>query len=401
MGAMEWIVDVVLLLIALAAVIGGWRRGLLVTAASLVGVAAGAWLATFAVPPFVDWVATLGWGDSWQRVVAAAVGLLLCLALGVAVLSFLAALLRRLVGVIKLARGLDSVGGAVLGLLTWTVAVWLAAGFLQTTAFLPAQQLAASSQVVSTLNRLSPVPPSTVLGALGDALDTVGFPQVFADGVEVIQGTQAPDPNVPDAVNAASAGVVRVLSSAPQCSGGAEGSGWVVAEDRVITNAHVVAGSEQLVVQLGGVGQQKPATLVAFDPETDLAVLDVPGLGVAPLALGSELAAADAAFVAGYPENGPYDLGSARIRQVLQATGLDIYSQNEVSREIYSVRGTVRPGNSGGPLLDSSGQVVGVVFARSTTDAETGYALTLDQIAPMLAQVGATDPVSSGGCSTG
>lgn len=401
MGPMEWIVDVVLLLIAVAAVIGGWRRGLLVTAASLVGLAAGAWLATFAVPPVVEWAAAnAGLNGTVQRMIVAAVALLLCLAIGVTVLTLIASLIRRAVGVLRIARGLDSIGGAVLGFATWAVAVWLVAGFLQTTAFPPAQQLTASSQVVSTLNRISPVPPSTVLGALGDALDTVGFPQVFADGVEVIQGTQAPDPSVPDAVNAASPSIVRVLSSAAQCSGGAEGTGWVVAEDRVITNAHVVAGSDQLVVQIGGVGEQKPATLVAFDPETDLAVLDVPGLGVAPLTLGTELAASDAAYVAGYPENGPYDIGAARIRQVLQATGLDIYSQNEVSREIYALRGIVRPGNSGGPLLDSAGQVVGVVFARSTTDAETGYALTLDQIAPMLQQVGSTTPVSSGGCAT-
>ncbi|WP_378148126.1 MarP family serine protease [Cnuibacter sp. UC19_7] len=398
---MEWIVDVVLLLIAVAAVIGGWRRGLLVTAASLVGLAAGAWLATSAVPPVVEWAAAnAGLNGTVQRMIVAAVALLLCLAIGVTVLTLIASLIRRAVGVLRIARGLDSIGGAVLGFATWAVAVWLVAGFLQTTAFPPAQQLTASSQVVSTLNRISPVPPSTVLGALGDALDTVGFPQVFADGVEVIQGTQAPDPSVPDAVNAASPSIVRVLSSAAQCSGGAEGTGWVVAEDRVITNAHVVAGSDQLVVQIGGVGEHKPATLVAFDPETDLAVLDVPGLGVAPLTLGTELAASDAAYVAGYPENGPYDIGAARIRQVLQATGLDIYSQNEVSREIYALRGIVRPGNSGGPLLDSAGQVVGVVFARSTTDAETGYALTLDQIAPMLQQVGSTTPVASGGCAT-
>ncbi|WP_440709487.1 MarP family serine protease [Herbiconiux sp. YIM B11900] len=396
---MEIVVDIVLLVIALLAVLGGWRRGALVTAASLVGIVAGAWLATAVAPPIVSWLAELGWADPIQRAIAAGVVLLLCMSLAIALLGVVARLLRRVIGVVRIGRGIDSLGGAALGLVTWGVVVWLLAGFLQTTGLMPVTQLVASSRVVSTLNSISPIPSSTALAAIGDTLDDSGFPEVFAFGSETIQGAAEPDPNVPAAVNAAADGVVRILSSAPGCGSDAEGSGWVVAGDRIVTNAHVVAGSEQLYVQRSGVGELLEATLVVFDPERDLAVLDVPGLGLDPLPLGTELASGDPAVVAGFPENGAYTVVSSRVREVVDAVGRDIYEQDAVTREIYSLRSTVRPGNSGGPLFDADGQVVGVVFARSTIDAETGYAMTLDEIAPVLAAAGSTTPVASGACA--
>ncbi|MCS5734792.1 MarP family serine protease [Herbiconiux daphne] len=396
---MELIVDIVLLVIALLAVLGGWRRGALVTAASLVGIVGGALIATLVAPPVVEWLATFGWSNPVQRTVAAGAVLLLCMILAVGILTVIARLLRKVIGSISIGRGLDSIGGAVLGLVTWGVVVWLLAGFLQGTGLMPVTQVVSSSRVVATLNAISPIPASTALGTIDTALGDSGFPQVFAFGAETIQSAQPPDPNVPDAVNAAAAGVVRVLSSAPRCGSDAEGSGWVVAPERILTNAHVVAGSDDLFVQAGGTGELLEATLVVFDPGRDLAVLAVPGLPLSPLPLGTELPAAAPAIVAGYPENGGYTVVPARVREVLDAVGRDIYEQNDVTREIYSLRGTVRPGNSGGPLFDESGQVVGVVFARSTIDSETGYALTLDEIAPVVGAAGSTAAVASGACS--
>ncbi|RIJ55389.1 serine protease, partial [Clavibacter phaseoli] len=119
----------------------------------------------------------------------------------------------------------------------------------------------------------------------------------------------------------------------------------------------------------------------------------------APLALGDELRASDAAVVAGYPGGGPYQATGARIREVVEALGTDIQHEQPVTREVYSVRGTVRPGDSGGALFDAQGRVVGLVFATSTIDSQTGYAMTLDEIAPVLQQAGATTPVDSGRCS--
>ena len=396
---MEPIVDIVLLVIALVAVLAGWRRGALQTAASLLGIVAGALLATAIAPAVVDWLASLGWNQSIQRAVAAGGVLLLCLMLAMTLFALVAGALRRIIGVVRIGRGIDSLGGAVLGLLTWGVVVWLLAGLLQSTGILPVTQLVQGSKVVATLDAIAPVPSETALGTIGEALDDSGFPEVFAFDSETIQGAPPPDPTVPDAVNAAAGSVVKVLSSAPRCGSDAEGSGWVVADDRIVTNAHVVSGSADLFVQVGGIGRLLDAELVVFDPARDLAVLAVPGLDAPPLPLGTELAAGDSAVVAGFPENGAYKTVSSRVREVLTAVGSDIYEADPVTREIYSLRSDVRPGNSGGPLFDVSGQVVGIVFARSTLDAETGYAMTLDEAAPVLEAVSSSEPVASGACS--
>ncbi|MCS5714023.1 MarP family serine protease [Herbiconiux sp. CPCC 205716] len=396
---MDIVIDLVLLVIALLAVVGGWRRGALLTAAALAGIVVGALVTGWAAPPVVDWLAGLGWSSPLQRTLAAVGVLIVCISLASAVLTGVASLLRRVIGIVKIGRGLDALGGGVLGLLIWGVVVWLLAAFLPSAGVPQLTQAIASSRVVATLDRIAPVPAESALGTLGQALDTAGFPEVFAYGQEIIPGAPQPDPTVPDAVNQAAGGVVRILSSAPRCGSDAEGSGWVVAADRVVTNAHVVAGSDSLAVQLAGQSRPYEARLVVFDPQRDLAVLDVPGLPADPLPLGTELASGDSAVVAGYPENGPYSVVPSRVRDVVDAVGRDIYGADAVTREIYSLRSTVLPGNSGGPLFDDAGQVVGVVFARSTVDAETGYALTLDEIAPVLAAVSTTDEVPSGACS--
>jgi len=178
------------------------------------------------------------------------------------------------------------------------------------------------------------------------------------------------------------------------------GSGWVVSPERVVTNAHVIAGASSVTVVSGGKRSRLAATVVGYDPETDLAILAVPGLTAAPIPLDAKaLAAGDAAYAAGYPGGGPYTITPARIRGTINAVGKDIYDENTVQRDVYSLRAAIRPGDSGGPLLDSDGQVAGVVFARSADDPETGYALTLAQVKPMLDKAASlSDPVSTGGC---
>jgi S1-C subfamily serine protease len=346
------------------------------------------------------WLATMGWTSALQRG-AVTLGLVVFCAGTLGTIGATVALMvRRGIGRSGVARGLDAAGGAVFGLLSWATAVWLLAGFLQTTGLIVASEAVASSRVVAGINAVSPFPVTDAMSGLDTALGSAGLPEVFAGGAESIKAAQAPNPDIPAAVNAKSGSVVKILSSAPECGTESEGSGWVVADDRVVTNAHVVAGSSTLTVQRGGSGVGLPAHLVLFDPQRDLAILQVPGLDVAPLTLGTQLVEGDDSVVAGYPGDGPYVTGAARVRQVLEASGTDIYNSGSVVREVYSLRGTVRPGNSGGPLFDDDGDVVGVVFARSTSDADTGYALTLNEVKPDLAQAGATTPVGSGGCAS-
>jgi S1-C subfamily serine protease len=394
----ELIVDLVLVLLALLAVWSGWRRGALLSAGSLVGLVAGFWVGITIAPPMVGWLASVGWGSAGWRLAIASAIVIIC----TMVVNWIArAIVGRIRRVVRKGpvRAVDGAGGAALGLLTWGAIVWLLAGFLTTTGVAPVTQAVSSSKIIAGLDQVSPVPVDQALGALDGVLGNAGLPEVFADGAEIIKGTQPPDPDIPAAVTAQSGGVVKILANEPTCNTSSEGSGWVVAPGRVMTNAHVVAGASSISIQPGGVGRIYSGKLVVFDPERDLAVIAVPGLTIAPLTIGPQLVGGDSAVIAGYPENSTYNVGAARVRDVVQATGTDIYRKNTVTRQIYSLRGIVRPGNSGGALFNDQGQVVGVVFARSTVNDDTGYALTAGEIAPIVAQAGATAQVSSGACS--
>lgn len=396
---MELIVDAVLVIAAIFAVVVGWRRGAVLSAVPMVGLIAGLWLSLLFAPTVVALFASFGLGSTLQRTLVAAIFVAACASVAYGITATIAAVMRRRLAK-GAARGVDALVGSAVGLVTWALVVWLVAGFMQTMTFIPITQLVASSKIVAALESISPVPATAALGAMDDALSAAGLPKVFEHGGEPIADAAAPDPSIPAAVHASAAGVVKVLASEPACGTASEGSGWVVAPERVVTNAHVVAAASGIAVQVGGAGQSLQARLVVFDPQRDLAVLDVPGLQTRPLTLGTELPSGASAYAAGYPGNGPYVTSPARVREVLNATGTDIYKQNSVTREIYALRGVVRPGNSGGPLLDAAGKVVGVVFARSMTDADTGYALTLDEIQPVLAQAGATAAVGAGTCTS-
>jgi S1-C subfamily serine protease len=397
-GNVEIVVDVVLLVLGVLAVVAGYTNGAIRAAGSLVGLGCGIALGLLLAPTVVGWGVAYGLTGVTQRSIVAAVVILVCAGVVYAIAAGVAALLGKVLrhGPI---RWLDSLVGAVLGGLTWAVVVWLVAGFAMSTSLATVVQAASSSRVVATLNGIAPLPSSAVLGAMDDALASAGLPKVF-EGDESIKTISAPDESVPAAVAGAAPSVVTILASKPACGVDSEGSGWVVQRGRVVTNAHVVAGASSIVVQESGSGAVDRATLIAFDPSRDLAVLDVTGLNAPALDIGQDLASGAQAYAVGYPGNGPFTVSPQRVRDQLVARGTDIYQSGSVERSIYSLRGTIRPGNSGGPLLDTSGAVVGVVFARSTVDPDTGYALTLAELRPVLSSVGSA-PISSGACSAG
>ncbi|MFP3467265.1 MarP family serine protease [Leifsonia sp. SIMBA_070] len=395
---MEIVVDVVLIVLGVLAIAAGWSKGAIRAAGTLVGLGLGLWLGLTLAPVVVSWFASAGFGGVTQRSVVAAVVILVSAGVIYAIAGALASIIGKVLrhGPI---RWLDSLVGAVLGLLTWALVVWLLAGFALATSLATVVQAANSSTVVATLNRMAPLPSSTVLGAVDDALAGAGLPKVFEDG-EAIRPVPEPDASVPSAVSDAQQSVVTVLASKPACGVDSEGSGWVVQRGRVVTNAHVVAGASSVVVRESGSTGVERATLVAFDPSRDLAVLDVTDLGAPALDIGPDLTAGAPAYAAGYPGDGPFTISPQRVRDRVTARGTDIYQSGSVDRDIYSLRGSVRPGNSGGPLLDANGDVAGVVFARSATDPDTGYALTLTELRPVLSSVGSA-PISSGACSAG
>jgi S1-C subfamily serine protease len=195
--------------------------------------------------------------------------------------------------------------------------------------------------------------------------------------------------------------VLKIRGNAQSCSRSLEGSGFVIAPQRVMTNAHVVAGTNETAVETPQ--GRLPARVVYFDPEVDIAILSVPRLTAEPLHFASAPAkSGDNAIVLGYPLDGPYTAKAARVREQINLQGPDIYDANTVRRDVFTIRATVRSGNSGGPMVDPQGQVLGVVFGASVEDSETGFTLTAAEVqsevrtAPTL-----TAKVSTGNCTGG
>jgi S1-C subfamily serine protease len=193
---------------------------------------------------------------------------------------------------------------------------------------------------------------------------------------------------------------VKITGLAPSCSREQEGSGFVFAPDHVMTNAHVVAGVRNPRVALPSPGGRVlSARVVLFDPNRDVAVLYVPGIGRSPLQFAGKVSTGASAVVAGYPENGPLTAVPARVAGEQEVTGPNIYANRQVTRDVYTLRARVRPGNSGGPLLSPSGAVDGVVFAAAVYQRDVGYALTAAEVAADARAGGtATTRVSTQGC---
>jgi S1-C subfamily serine protease len=209
----------------------------------------------------------------------------------------------------------------------------------------------------------------------------------------------APDPNLANVpvVAAVQPSVVEIHSIAPSCQKVLEGSGFVLSPDRVMTNAHVVAGANSFTVEASGTAYD--ATVVSYDPNVDIAILSVPNLPPGPLAFAdTPVASGTDAIVVGYPGGGGFVATPARIRELIELSGPDIYRSATVNREVYTVRASVEQGNSGGPLIDLNGQVLGVVFGAAVDDNDTGFVLTAKEVAAQLAHIGDTTPVATGQC---
>jgi S1-C subfamily serine protease len=399
----QLIVDLVLAVAGILVAIRSARRGALAAAASIVGWVVGFWIGLLFAPGIVGAVDAFGALQPWQRNVLVLVVVLLIAAVCSVIVISVANVIRRAIRHVPVAGGLDAIAGAVLGALSWAVVVWLLAGFITSTGIRPLAQLAQSSRIVAALDSYAPVPQSAVFGAVDDAIAAAGLPKVFEQGEGNIAGAAPPPTTVPAAVRAASSSVVEVVADEPKCGTISSGTGWVVAANRIVTNAHVVAGASTTTVLADGKSRSLHATVVSYDPETDLAVLAVDGLGEKPIPLnGASLPGGAAAYAAGYPGGGPYTITPSRVRETVIAVGRDIYDQNTVKREIYALRAAIRAGDSGGPLLDAQGRVSGVVFARSTTDGQTGYALTMKQVEPTLMSASSlTREVSTGACTAG
>jgi S1-C subfamily serine protease len=372
------LVDLVLIVLALLFAISGFRQGLLVSATSFLGFFGGAVLGAQLSGPVADRID----GSSVTRVFAALVVVLAGALLGQILAGAVGRAVRRRV-TWEPAKIVDSVAGAVLSAAAVLLVAWMVATPLGSSPFPTVASQVRQSALVEAVDRAVPGSVRTVYDNLRQAIDRRGLPDVL----DPLTPTRVPAVAAPDGALERSAvvgrvegSVVKISGVAPTCSRQIDGSGFVYAPHRVMTNAHVLAGVTDPVVSAEG--RRYDATPVYVDQEVDIAVLAVPDLPQVPLRFATQDADSGAAsIIMGYPGGGDLYVGAARVRDRGEISGPDFRNTRTVVRDVYALYGTVRAGNSGGPLFDPSGKVLGVVFASAIDDPNTGYALTADQVA--------------------
>lgn len=389
------LVDAGIILLAVGSIMRGWQLGFTRQLFSTTGFFGGLLLGALLEPRIMVLAHT-----QLARLIVT-VGVLLGPAL---LLSFVGEMIgvwlkRRL----QLARGLDhadsSLGAGLAGA-SLLALIWLSAAVVVTLPYLPVQSAVRGSRIVSALDSNLPPAPAIIAG-IGHIVAPNGFPDVFI-GAEPTP-SQAPLPAPGDlaaAVAKDSPSVVKIEGQG--CGGIVEGSGFVVANGLVVTNAHVVAGITSPYI-IDGSGTH-PAAPIWFDPNLDVAVLSASGLAGAPLHFNTgTISDGTPGGVLGYPGGGPFSATGAAIMEEITAIGRNIYNQNNTERDVYSIKANVVPGNSGGPLIDTNGNVMGVVFATSTSYNDVGYALTARPVLNEIhqAEAGGRQTVSTGGCAEG
>jgi S1-C subfamily serine protease len=390
------LVDLTLVGLMLVFALNGYRQGFLIGLLSFTGFFGGALIGLQLGPLLAQHFAA----DPIRVLVSlgAVFGLA---AAGQAVAGFVGTQLREAIRNPS-ARRLDDLGGALVSAVAVLLVVWLVAEPLGSSSLPLLARSVRNSAILGTVDRVMPAQVRALSDALRQTVDTRGFPDVF-EGLTPTNArpVRTPDPALASSllVQQSQRSVVKVLGTAPSCSRQIEGSGFIFAPGHVMTNAHVVAGTRTHSVEVNG--SRRQATVVWYNPQRDLAVLYVPGLIGPVMRFAAQPAATDdSAVVLGFPLDGPYDAQSARIRDRRDITGPDIYNANNVNREVYTIRGLVRSGNSGGPMLATNGSVLGVIFAAAADDPDTGFAITAQEALPdAQAGVSRTQSVSTGDCA--
>jgi S1-C subfamily serine protease len=378
-------VDILVVTLAVIAGISGARQGMVTALASLSGVLLGAILGVRLAPALVE-----RFTSSTTRIALTVAILVLLVAIGETVGVWAGRAVRERMHVEPVRQVDSALGTVVLGLAVFVVA-WLVAVPLTAASSTGLASAVNHSLILGTVDKVMPSAARQLPADLRRLLRQSGFPDVLGPFAETPNTeVEPPDRALQSGpiVRQLQRSVLKVRGRAPSCGRALEGTGFVIAPERVMTNAHVVAGTEDVRVETQG-GGLRSGRVVLYDPETDVAVLAVPGLEAQPL----QFAPADAetgasAIVLGYPLDGPYQASEARVRERIELRGPDIYESQTVLRDVYTVRAVVRSGNSGGPMVDPQGRVLGVVFGAAVDDDDTGFVLTADEVADEVASAG-------------
>lgn len=391
------LLDLILVIAAAIYAVGGFRNGALVGGLSFAGFFGGAAIGAQLAKPLGK---TLANGSA--QVPVAIVCVLFFAMMGQLLAVWIAGRIRSKV-TWRPARRVDSVVGALFSVLAVLLVAWMVAVPIASSPFPTLAGQVRRSVVIRAVDNALPNGVRNLYSSLRLFIDRSGFPQVFG----ALQPTRIVD--VPPAdpalqrspvVASTKPSVLKVRGVARSCDRGIEGSSFVFAPQHVLTNAHVVAGTDEVHVETAQ--GSLPARVVLFDPQRDVAVLYVPGLQDKPLTLSKKAAATGQdAIVLGYPQDGPFDVRAARIRDRERISGRDIYGRVSVDRDIYTIRSVVRVGNSGGPLIATDGTVLGIVFASALDSPDTGFVLTSQEVSADAASArSATAAVPTADCSS-
>lgn len=384
------LVDLLVLAGIVLVAVAGWRAGVIATVAAFAGFLAGALAGAWLMPQLL---ADAGWNPFLEGL-ATIVGMLVLGMLGQAVLGSIGRALRGALDLTPL-RLLDSASGMVVSAVAFLLSAWL---LLSVVASLPSSSAAAAvedSRAFPILDRVMAGPGGSLLADARGLLETLELPSLPFNPATLPPVEEPGDVELTStAVRTARDAVVKVATTSARCGSTTAGSGVVVGPERVATNAHVVTGAERVSVRGAGGGGRR-AEVVYLDRATDLAILRVPGLAAeAPDWAGAPTRGTEAA-VAGHPGGGRLTIRGARVRG--EATIAD--EAGGGLREVVVFQGLVQPGNSGGPLLGLDGRVLGLVFANSSVDDRTGFALSPDEVVPVIERTrAATRPVATGAC---
>ena len=389
MNVLDWCLVALVGIYALSGYWQGFVTGAFATGGLLLGGVLGVWGAPLALGDAAPslWVSL---GALFIVIMAAS--------LGQAVLQFIGARIRDRI-TWQPVRAVDAVGGAALSAVAVLLVAWALGVAVSGSRIGGITPVVRDSAVLARVNSVLPPDAGGVLQAFNNVVGTTFFPRYLEPfAPERIVSVEPGDRRMltdPD-VAAAQPSVVKVRGS-NSCGSGVEGTGFLFAPGRLMTNAHVVAGVTRPEVEIGG--SSVVATVVHYDARLDIAVLAVPDAGLPRLRFDTEAGPDDNVAVVGYPEDGPYDVEVGRIRSQQRLRSPDIYGEGTVIRQVFSLRALIRPGNSGGPIVTSAGDVAGMVFAASVSDRETGYALTASQLAESAARgVTSQAPVDTGTC---